>query len=315
TTAPAGDLIGYGFAVYRDDRGPYFSSLNLTDPAAILSSSTVFTGIPGGPTDLFQRTSFSPELAISNFSAKPAQVSVTLATTTAGKTKADKVQKFVLAGHSSRTVKLAARGDPGMTNSLVVQSSLPPGEVVSQFIAWGDSLVRAVELQGKDAASPQNGGGHPWDIRGGAKSTLFLFSHSSGEVKKIDVQISSGSELWWKTYKLSPMETKAVNINDIVAQGIPDDRGHRLPKDTLRGQIAWLAGFPKWAKGRLMISQGERGLARSFSCGTCTTDCDHPSMSPHSSVTLAVGSSDYLGDIQLQNCSISCPLSSDAEPR
>jgi hypothetical protein len=134
TTAPAGDLIGYGFAAYRDDRGPYFTSLNLTDPAAMVSSNTIFTGVPAGPTDVLMRTSFNPELAISNFSAKPAHVSVTMATTTAGKTKADVVQAIVIAPRSSKTVKLPSHGDPGMTNSLVVHSNLPPGEVVSQFV-------------------------------------------------------------------------------------------------------------------------------------------------------------------------------------
>ncbi len=55
-----------------------------------------------------------------------------------------------------------------------------------------------------------------------------------------------------------------------------------------------------------MISQAEEGLARSFSCGICTTDCSQGTLSPHSSVTVAVGASDYLGDIQLNNCSINC---------
>jgi hypothetical protein len=177
---------------------------------------------------------------------------------------------------------------------------------VAQFAAWGDIGVRAIELQGKDASSPQNGGGHPWDIRGGTTSTLFLFSHGANGVKKIDVQISSGSEFWWKSYKLAPMETKAININDIMAQGIPDDKGHRISKTAVQGQIAWFAGFPKWGKGRLMLSRPVEGLARSFSCGICTTDCNHGTMSPHSSITVAVGGSDYLGDIQLQNCSINC---------
>jgi hypothetical protein len=306
TTGTPGDLITFGFSIYNDERGPYFSSLNFSNPTEQRSSATIFTGIPVGAADLFPRTIFRSEVAVSNFSAKPAEVSITLAHTIAGKTSTELVQKLVLAGQSSRVVQIPAHGDPALTNSLIVQSSLPPGEVAAQFTAWGDVAVRTVELQGKDADSPQNGGGHPWDIHGGSASTLLLFNHGYSATKKIDVQISSGDEFWWKAYQLAPMETKAININDLVARSVPDDSGHFLSKTTAEGQVAWFSGFPKWAKGRLMVSRPGDGLARSFSCGTCNTDCNHSSMSPNSSITIADGGSNYLGNIKLQTCSISC---------
>lgn len=291
---------------YKDDHGPYFSSLNLTNPTEVRSSNIIFTGIPVGPANLFPGATFHPEVAISNFSAQPAQVTVTLAHTIAGKTSAELVQKLALAAHSSKTVQIPAHGDPAMTNSLTVRSSLPPGEVVAQFVAWGDSSIRTVEMQAKDNDSPQNGGGHPWSTEGGTNSTLFLFNHSPASARKIAVQISNGKELWRKSYLLGSMQTEAVNINDIVANAIPDDQGHVLSKGAREGQIAWIAGFAKWGKGRLMMSRPQEGLARSFSCGICATDCGHDTLSPHPSVTVAVGGSDYLGDIQLQNCSINC---------
>jgi len=126
------------------DRGPYFTSLNLTDPAAMVSSNTIFTGIPAGVTDVLMRTNFKPELAVSNFSAKLAQVSVTMARTSSGKTDATVVQKLLLPPQSSRTVKLPAQGDSAMTNSLVVHSNLPPGEVVSQFVVAPKLVIRAL---------------------------------------------------------------------------------------------------------------------------------------------------------------------------
>ncbi|MGH9494640.1 MAG: hypothetical protein ACRD3B_06550 [Candidatus Sulfotelmatobacter sp.] len=236
TTAPSGDLIGYGFAAYHDERGPYFTSLDLTDPAETLSSNTVFTGVPAGTANVFPGTTFSPELAVSNFSAKPAQVSVTMASTTAGKTKADIVQHLLLAPRSSKTVKLSAHGDPGMTNSLVVHSSLEPGEVVAQFVAWGDRLVRTVELQSKDNDSVQNGGGHPWTMEHGAESTLFWFNHSTDGPRKFEVLIGNGKELWMNNFMLAPMETKAISINEIVTKQIPDKKGVVLSKTSSMGR-------------------------------------------------------------------------------
>lgn len=306
TTAPSGDLIGYGFAAYLDDRGPYFTSLNLTDPAAMVSSNTIFTGVPAGPTDVLLRTSFHPELAISNFSVKPAQVSVTMARTTAGKTKASVVQTLVLPPRSSKTVKLPPQGDPGMANSLVVHSNLPPGEVVSQFVAWGDSLVRTVELQAKDNDSIQNGGGHPWSIENGTNSTLFWFNHSTDAPKKFEVLIGNGKQLWVNTYMLAPMETKAISINEIVEKQIPDPDGVVLSKQILTGQVGWWTHRAKWGKGRLMVSQPHNGLARSFSCGTCAGLCADATLSPASSAIFGVTGTGPLGPVAFKQCLKSC---------
>lgn len=316
TTAPSGDLIGYGFGVYRDDRGPYFTCLNLTDPAAMLSSSTIFTGIPAGPTDTLLRISFHPELAISNFSAKPAHVSVTMATTTAGKTKADVVQALVLAPRSSKTVKLPAHGDPGMANSQVVNSSLAPGEVVSQFVAWGDSFFRTVELQAKDNDSIQNGGGHPWTIEPGTDSTLLLFNHSTDGPKRFNVLINSGKQLWQNHYMLAPMETRAISIRNIVEKETPDEKGKKLAKATLSGQVGWWTRLPKWGKGRLMVSSPRDGLARSYSCGNCAAQCNFGAyLEPYVSTVIATGEYGDLGNIMAQQCVLTCTQQCGGTPQ
>jgi hypothetical protein len=316
TTAPSGDLIGYGFGVYRDDRGPYFTSLNLTDPAAMLSSSTIFTGIPAGPTDTLLRTSFHPELAISNFSVKPAHVSVTMATTTVGKTKADVMQTLVLAPRSSKTVKLPPHGDPGMANSLVVHSSLAPGEVVSQFVAWGDSLFRTVELQAKDNDSIQNGGGHPWTIEPGTDSTLLLFNHSTDGPKRFNVLVNSGKQLWQNHYMIAPMETKAISIRSIVEKQTPDEKGKKLDKETISGQVGWWTRLPKWGKGRLMVSSPHDGLARSYSCGNCAALCNFGAyLDPFTSAFIGVNSVGDLGNISVQQCLLTCTQQCGGTPQ
>lgn len=316
TTAPSGDLIGYGFAAYRDDRGPYFTSLNLTDPGAMLSSDAIFTGIPAGTTEVLERTSFHPELAVSNFSAKPARVSVTMATTTAGKTKADVVQNVVLAPRSSKTIKLPANGDPGMANSLVFHSSLPPGEVVAQFVAWGDSLFRTVEMQAKDNDSIQNGGGHPWTIEPGTDSTLLLFNHSTDGPKRFNVLVNSGKQLWQNHYMLAPMETKAISIRSIVEKEIADENGKKLEKTTISGQVGWWTRLPKWGKGRLMVSSPQNGMARSYSCGNCAALCNFGAyLDPYTSTILGIDGFGNLGNINVQQCLLTCTQQCGGKPQ
>ena len=257
TTGTPGDLIAFGFSVYHDERGPYFSSLNFTNPMEQLSSGTIFTGIPAGASDLFPRTLFRSEVAVSNFSNKPAEVSVILAHTIAGKTSTELVQKLVLAGRSSRTVQIPSHGDAAMTNSLIVRSSLPPGEVVSQFIAWGDVGVRTVEMQAKDNDSVQNGGGHPWSIAQGTNSTLLLFNHSSDGPKKFEVLVGNGKQLWVGSYQLAPMETKGVRINEIVEKPYLSRRRPDAVPRLHSGRSGWplhlpvlAAAHPVWRLAR-----------------------------------------------------------------
>jgi hypothetical protein len=309
TTGPPGDLIAFGFAIYYDERGPYFSSLNFTNPTVQVSSTTIFTGIPTGAAEPFPRTAFSPEVAVSNFSAKPARVSVTLAHTIGGKTSTELMQNLILPGRTSHTVKIPAHGDPAMTNSLVVHSSLAPGDVVSQFVAWGDFQVRTIELQGKDNDSVQNGGGHPWTIEPGVDSTLLLFNHSTDGPKRFNVLINSGEQLWQGHYLLAPMETKAVSIRKIVESQVPDENGKALTKDTLTGQVGWWTRLPKWGKGRLMISEPRNGLARSFSCGNCAVLCNFGAfLDPYNSLSLVgnINSTGDLGFINVSQCLITC---------
>lgn len=306
STGMPGDLIVSGFSIYYDDRGPYFSSLNFTDPNAQASSSTIFTGIPVGAADLFPRTVFSPEVAVSNFSLKPAEVTVTLAHTIAGKTATEPVQKLILPGRTSGTVKIPAHGDPAMTNSLVIKSSLPPGEVVSQFVAWGDIQVRALELLPKDNDSVQNGGGHPWTIAAGTDSTLLLFNHSTDGPKKFEVLIGNGKQLWVGSYQLAPMETKAVKINEIVEKQIPDAKGTKLSKDILTGQVGWWTHRAKWGKGRLMVSQPQNGLARSFSCGSCADLCGAATVYPDDTAAFGIGFTGNLGGASFEECLATC---------
>lgn len=314
TTAPSGDLIGYGFAAYRDDRGPYFTSLNLTDPAAMRSSRTIFTGIPAGPADLFPRESFQPELAISNFSNQSAAVSVTMATTTAGRTKTDVVQKLAIGPKSSRTVKLPAQGDAGMKNSLVVRSSLSPGDLVSQFIAWGDVLVRAVEMQSKDNDAVENGGGHPWTIEDGTDSTLLWFNHTTDGPKKFEIFIGNGKQTWRNSYQLAPMETKAISINEIVEKQVPDAKGVFLSKDIRTGQVGWWTDRAGWGKGRLMVSQPRTGLSRSFSCSNCAVLCPTVTLDPTTSAAFGVNFFGDLGDAIAQQCVITCNTGCGGSP-
>jgi hypothetical protein len=152
----------------------------------------------------------------------------------------------------------------------------------------------------------QNGGGHPWTIAQGTDSTLLLFNHSLDGPKKFEVLIGNGKQLWVGSYKLASMETKAVKINEIVEKQIPDATGTKLSKDILTGQVGWWTHRATWGKGRLMVSQAQSGMARSFSCGTCANLCSRATVSPDDSATIIIGFTNVLGNAAFQQCLATC---------
>lgn len=135
---------------------------------------------------------------------------------------------------------------------------------------------------------------------------MLWFNHSTDGPKKFEVLIGNGKQLWVNTYTLAPMETKAISINEIVEKQIPDSKGTVLSKDILSGQMGWWTHRAKWGKGRLMVSQPQSGLARSFSCGNCAGLCPVIGLDPQTFANLVIGNTGDLGNAQPQECLQTC---------
>jgi hypothetical protein len=75
-----------------------------------------------------------------------------------------------------------------------------------------------------------------------------------------------------------------------------------LSKDILTGHVGWWTHRAKWGKGRLMVSQPQSGLARSFSCGNCLSLCTQALLSPNSSLSFGIGGIGPLGDVSANAC-------------
>ncbi|MEO8662528.1 MAG: hypothetical protein ABI693_28970 [Bryobacteraceae bacterium] len=176
-------------------------------------------------------------------------------------------------GLSTQTIALPSlTGDPGLRNSLIVQSDAAPGTLMASVVAVGAPGFGLVEQIGKDELTLTNGGGHPWELTGGRDAVLLLFNHSA-EAKYFNVKIGNGSVLWQQPYELAPMETRAISIRDLIAGQAKDQDGAVLPQTMEQGEISWFNANPSEGKGRLMqidpVSQsvaGNRRAARNFSC-------------------------------------------------
>jgi hypothetical protein len=112
----------------------------------------------------------------------------------------------------------------------------------------------------------QNAGAPPWSIQNNTESTLLLFNHSK-ESQTFTVTVSSGGMDWQKEYRLASMQTKAINIRELIDEQIKDDKGKAIPKNASSGETGWLVADPGKGSGRLLQSDHSTGMARNFSCG------------------------------------------------
>lgn len=146
---------------------------------------------------------------------------------------------------------------------------------------------------------PDNGGGHPWTVGDGTRSTLLLFNNSS-KAQPFDVKIGPEATGWHRIYTLKPLETKAISINELISLRVKDDAGHVLPSDISSGEVSWFVPDHYKGTGRLLQSGRDPFLARNFSCGynivLCGTSLEN------SYAGLVMGFTGFLGGAQALFC-------------
>jgi hypothetical protein len=96
---------------------------------------------------------------------------------------------------------------------------------------------------GKDQDTNFNGGGHPWDLTAGKDAVLLLFNHSA-VAKYFNVKIGNGKVLWQQAWQLAPMETRAVNIRNLIVGQVKDLDGAVLPLALDQGEIGLVYAKP-----------------------------------------------------------------------
>jgi hypothetical protein len=81
------------------------------------------------------------------------------------------------------------------------------------------------------------------------------------------VLVASGQAFWSKKYTLAPLETKAIDIGELIENQVKDDSGYVLPRSLQSGQANWYLARQFGGTGRLLQSNPRTYSARSFSCG------------------------------------------------
>ena len=269
-----GSFAAYGLALHDTKQGKYFSSVAFADPKMLVSTTAVFTGVPVGPSELLSTGTYTPVLSLANFSPSPRQVSVKYALTRDGAASLSTIASVTLAPLSTQEVVLSGlNGDSLLRDSFLVESDGRSEDVLTKLVSKSGGPLHEVELLAKDLNDPENGGNHPWTVEGGTTSTLLLFNQSD-KPQWFNVKISAGATVWQKSYQLQPKQTEAIGINDLIKTGAEDNHGNVFPKDIWAGQVGWSVARKSAGRGRLLQSNPNTAMARSFSCGWILELCD-----------------------------------------
>ncbi len=270
TDGMPGTIAAFGLQSHKAADNHFYTNVTFVDPMMLVSPGTVFDGVPVGRASLLSPGNYVPELSLTNFSAKNLQVTMQYAQSSGTTPETKQLASInIPAGSSKRVTFGDLQGDPGLQNSFLISSTGAPGDVLAKLVSKNDSAPEEVELFGKDAMDTNNGGSNPWSIQNGTQSTLLFFNHDQAP-QIFDVLIASADGTQWqKDFTLSPMETQAISIGNIIQNAVKDDSGKTLPKTAISGQISWwtvgTASGP--GAGRLLQSNSESGTARSFACG------------------------------------------------
>jgi hypothetical protein len=272
--AMPGSFAAFALMPHRQRNEQFFSSVPFTDPKMVMSGTTAFPAVPVGSSPSLSVGTFVPQVSLANFSAKGRNVRIVYSRTSGPMLEVRTVKTIVVPAMSSTSVSLIGlEGDPQITNSFVAISDAAPGELMTKLVAKSDSVLHQVEVLGKDEMGVENAGNHPWSLRQGTESVLFLFNPGS-EVQPFTVIVSTGNTVGWrKKYELKPMETTAIDIRRLLQDQLPDDSKTTLPPDALYGEVTWISPGKNPGMGRILQSNSDAAMARSFSCTYTSAPC------------------------------------------
>ncbi|MGA8036215.1 MAG: hypothetical protein WA823_03170 [Candidatus Acidiferrales bacterium] len=268
TDGPPGSFAALGLVPHIEQGGITYTGAPFSDPRGSKTASTAFAGVPVGDVSIAPGSNYIPRLSVANFSTEPATVTVQYSLSSGRSTSVKNLASLTVVGGGTASVDLEGLvGSPDVRSSFVVTSNLPPGELVSSLISRSPTGVRTIEMPGKDLQNAHNGGNHPWSTADGNTSTAILFNETSSP-EPFTLLISSGSSVWKTKLVLGAFETRAVEINHLIANQIKDDAGHTIPVEMQSGQANWVIPGEFGGTGRvLQINQNDLS-GRSFSCGT-----------------------------------------------
>jgi hypothetical protein len=279
-----GSLAAFAMAPHFRGHDLVFSSVPFYDPETIHASDVVFAGVPVGAQATLPNGVYIPRLSLANFSDRPLAYSIHLADTVTSPVKdaeehshpplLNLIHADIIPPHQTAEYVFSGQeAQSGLLHSVVVATEGKPGTFQAKLVSRSTGILYQVELLAKESLDMNNGGIHPWTLQGDTESHIVLFNHSKSD-KKVGVFINVGPDIMWASEMfLAASETREVSINKLQSERIPDDKGRYLPITAKEGTVDWRTPESGDITGRLMVTSRDAAMARNFSCGNRTAEC------------------------------------------
>src|SRR5262245_14236468 len=283
-------LVAHGFIV--DQEKGFCSSLHLTDPATMKSSSLDGTGFPIGRYALTEQddkgTLFKPILTLKNITESMQQATVTVQYTIGDEMKTEALPMATIAPREVRTMDfrpiLRSLGrsivkDAGIRVDMNEQQGALIGELVSVSDEGICINVPLLSVRPKIART----GAHPFSLVENSQSVLHLKNIGDKPTEAIVHVLHEAGDYAPNLVKIRPGEFVAFDIRKFANSGNPDIHGNVLPINLAKGQVTWVQHGDQTMIGRLIQFNRTQKGAANFSCGglcQCTPEFDHAEFSP-----------------------------------
>ncbi len=122
-------------------------------------------------------------------------------------------------------------------------------------------------------------GANPWHLDDETESILFL-SNMGDKDARIGFHVQANGVHYYLTkLKLSPHETRAVDLRKLRDAQKPDFRKNTIPAKATDGSVLWIRLDDVPVMGRLVVVQRHKGMASNYDCNVCKCPANYTGLS------------------------------------
>jgi hypothetical protein len=280
----------------------FSSTLEFPDPArqkvSSLHASGIPIGTPSADSPFAGDGTFTPHVLASNLSNAPALVTVTVEYPQRGTqgtgakailapvgTKEFEGESGTSVGQAtlasfqipaSSTVDYSLFAELGQLPlplpyaSLRIQYSGAPGSVIAQVSSVDETQDLVIDARTMNEGDGWAGSGsNPWHLDSQTESILFLTDESDKPARIGFHAVANGVTYYLTSLKLSPHETRAINIRKLRDAQNADFLKNRIPADASDGSVEWVRIDNVAVTGRVVVIQKNHGTASAYDCCMC----------------------------------------------
>jgi hypothetical protein len=269
---PKAEIQVFGFSPIMTDGALSFAPISFHDPDDMLSTQSVYPGVPIGYIGELWGT-YQPRVVVQNYSSQTRTTTIYNARTRLGTTTYGEVTNVVVRPSSITTAVIDPKeSPPDALNTYVVESDGQPGDVQTQLWSEDTSTRFPITFAGKDAKDDRNAGMHPWTVQNGTRDDLLLYNQTESD-QLVNLKISNRVNIWASRISLKPHQTTRISPATVAVEQQLDDSMAPFNLGLGEGEISWYTNRSGTVTGRLQHVDTHSRLISSFQCAGYVVFC------------------------------------------